>query len=82
MPPPQVSLFARARARVRTFLYFIKIRKASWGPSLRARHGQGHGQGQGQKPFFYFVDKNEAIDLDNKEDFKYLKYYVSKNLLG
>ena len=36
----------------------------------------------GKKPFFYFVDKNEAIDLDNKEDFKYLEYYVSKNLLG
>ena len=36
----------------------------------------------GKKPFFYFVDKNEAIDLDNKEDFKYLKYYVSKNLFG
>ena len=36
----------------------------------------------GKKPFFYFADKNEAIDLDNKEDFKYLEYYVSKNLLG
>jgi len=36
----------------------------------------------GKKPFFYFVDKNEAIDLDNKEDFKYLEYYVNKNLLG
>jgi CMP-N-acetylneuraminic acid synthetase len=33
----------------------------------------------GKKPFFHFIDKDEAIDLDNKEDFDYLKYYVNKN---
>ena len=36
----------------------------------------------GKKPFFYYVDKEEALDLDNKEDFDYLNYYVKKNLLG
>tara|TARA_B100000214_G_C23750896_1_gene527664 strand:- start:46 stop:711 length:666 start_codon:yes stop_codon:yes gene_type:complete len=34
----------------------------------------------GKKPFFYFVSKKEALDLDTEEDFKYLKYYASKNL--
>ena len=34
----------------------------------------------GKKPYLYFVKKNEAIDLDNKEDFDYLNYYVKKNL--
>ena len=34
----------------------------------------------GKKPYFYFVNKNESIDLDTEEDFEYLKYYVKENL--
>ena len=34
----------------------------------------------GNKPYFYFINKNESIDLDTQEDFDYLKYYVKKNL--
>tara|TARA_B100000029_G_scaffold477734_1_gene523093 strand:+ start:152 stop:826 length:675 start_codon:yes stop_codon:yes gene_type:complete len=34
----------------------------------------------GKKPYLYFVNKNEALDLDTEEDFRYLRYYVSKNL--
>ena len=34
----------------------------------------------GRKPYFYYVKKDEAIDLDTEEDFRYLNYYVNKNL--
>jgi len=34
----------------------------------------------GNKPYFYEVDDEEAIDLDNIKDFEYLEYYVKKNL--
>lgn len=27
----------------------------------------------GYKPFFYFIEKNESVDLDNEQDFKNLK---------
>ena len=30
----------------------------------------------GYKPFFYYVDKNESVDLDTKQDFKNLKNYL------
>jgi CMP-N-acetylneuraminic acid synthetase len=30
----------------------------------------------GYKPFFYFIDKNESVDLDTKQDFKNLKNYI------
>ena len=34
----------------------------------------------GNKPYFYEVSDEEAIDLDNLKDFKYLEYYVRQNL--
>ncbi len=30
----------------------------------------------GYKPYFYFVEKNESVDLDTVEDFKNLKTYI------
>ena len=36
----------------------------------------------GKRPYKYFVKKEEAIDLDTINDFKYLEYYVRKNLYG
>ena len=33
----------------------------------------------GKKPFMYEVEEDEAIDLDEEKDFKYLEYYV-KNI--
>ena len=30
----------------------------------------------GKKPFFFNVNKKEALDLDTKEDFKILKSYI------
>ena len=33
----------------------------------------------GSRPYFFEVDDEEAIDLDNEKDFKYLEYYVRKN---
>ena len=34
----------------------------------------------GNTPFFYEVEDEEAIDLDNYKDFEYLEYYVRKYL--
>ena len=34
----------------------------------------------GLKPFFYEVSDEEAIDLDNYNDFEYLEYYVKRYL--
>lgn len=34
----------------------------------------------GDKPYFYEVSDEEAIDLDNLKDFRYLEYYVKQNL--
>ena len=34
----------------------------------------------GKKPYFYEVDDEEAIDLDNLKDLEYLEYNVKKNL--
>ena len=34
----------------------------------------------GSAPFFYEVEDEEAIDLDNYKDFEYLEYYVRKYL--
>ena len=34
----------------------------------------------GNKPYFYEVSDEEAIDLDNLKDFRYLEYYVKHNL--
>ncbi len=34
----------------------------------------------GKRPYKYFVKKEEAIDLDTINDFKYFEYYVRKNL--
>ncbi len=33
----------------------------------------------GKRPFMYQVSDEEMIDLDNKKDFEYLKFYVKKN---
>lgn len=33
----------------------------------------------GKRPYMYQVDEEEIIDLDNKKDFEYLKFYVKKN---
>ena len=33
----------------------------------------------GNNPFFYEISDEEAIDLDNEDDFKILEYYVNKN---
>lgn len=33
----------------------------------------------GNSPYMYQVGDDEVIDLDNKKDIEYLKYYVSKN---
>ena len=33
----------------------------------------------GKKPYMYQVCDEEIIDLDNKKDFEYLKFYVKKN---
>ena len=30
----------------------------------------------GYKPYFYFIKKDESIDLDTKEDFENLKNYI------
>ena len=34
----------------------------------------------GKRAYKYFVKKEEAIDLDTVDDFKYFEYYVRKNL--
>lgn len=33
----------------------------------------------GKKPFFFEVQDQESIDLDNKKDFKYLEFILKKN---
>ena len=36
----------------------------------------------GDRPYFYEVDDEEAIDLDNLKDLKYLEYHVKKNFIS
>ena len=32
----------------------------------------------GKRPYFFEVPDRESLDLDNKKDFEYLKYFVKK----
>ena len=36
----------------------------------------------GYKPYFFEVDDEEALDLDNYKDFKFLEFYVKKYLFS
>ena len=36
----------------------------------------------GNKPYFFEVDDEEALDLDNYKDFKFLEFYVKKYLFS